>query len=278
MHIYVEKKSFKNNAWLWEGLPAPVIVCQELPSVLDTAWELVADGDLPEWGSVLAASQSQGRGQTRRHWHSPEGNIYAALRLPMQEPFISTAAAPALSAYILLALQKLHCSLHLKWPNDLVFFDRAGQEAYKVGGILLEERHGVLMAGIGINVQSAPTENNLRENHALMAGILPEPQGLNEYVSIVNNSGFTYKNPAAEALWLYLVNQLYFCYKKKLPLATAWRTVAEDFLLWKGQYVQLDDGHEKVRGILQGLGDLGELRLQLHGQIQHFTSGSLKRI
>ncbi len=276
LHIYIEKKSFKNTLWQWEGLPAPVFVCSEVTSVLDTAWELLAQEALPIWGSVLAESQSSGRGQTRRQWFSPTGNVYAALRLPMQDPFLSTAAAPALSAYIIHALQGLDCHLHLKWPNDLVLLFPHAQGACKVGGILLEERQGVLMAGIGINVSHAPTDNFLRENYALCAGLLPPTQGLNDMLIPINNSEFTFKKSLAEQLWLYLVNQLYFCYKKKLPLATAWRDMAERVLLWKGQYVQLDDGHKTVHGVLQGLSNSGELVLQVHGQQQHFISGSLR--
>lgn len=46
-------------------------------------------------GSVLALSQRSGRGQLGRNWVSPEGNVYAALRLPQSHPFTGTAAAPA---------------------------------------------------------------------------------------------------------------------------------------------------------------------------------------
>ena len=59
-----------------------------VPSVLDTAWQAVAEGRLNVFDSILAAAQTAGRGQYRRNWHSPEGNLYAALRLPGTPPFL----------------------------------------------------------------------------------------------------------------------------------------------------------------------------------------------
>ncbi len=277
MHIIVEKKSFvlEGNVlkqWHGECLPAPVTTVQQTGSVLDDAWKLFATGELPEWGSVVAQSQSDGRGQTRRQWHSPLGNLYVALRLPAEGVFLQTAAAPALSALILMALQSLGCFLRLKWPNDLVL----ATGTHKVGGILIEEKQDVIIAGIGINVQEAPSENFLRKNHALMAGVLPPIEGLKSKTTLLNNSDFDMENAMAQQLWLHLVSHMHFCYKKKLLTNATWRELAEGFLLWKGQHVQLDDGHESIHGILQGLGSQGEICITTHGQIQQCTSGSLR--
>ncbi len=275
MHIFAEKKSFNAQVCQWTGkdLPAPVFVFAQVSSVLDVAWELVAQSQLPEWGSVLAESQSKGRGQMRRSWHSPAGNIYAALRLPATEPFTTTAAAPALSSCLINVLRALQCPLYLKWPNDLAHIHCAGRPQ-KVGGILLEERQGVILAGIGLNVMYAPPDDSLRENYALAAGILPSPMGLDERVTLVNNSGFSYENSVTERLWIYVVNQLYFCYEAKLHLA--WLDTAHASLLWKDKYVQVEDGRESIGGILQGLNAHGELCLSIQGATQCFNGGSVR--
>ncbi len=284
MHILVEKKSLtvsqgfaQNTLPQWQGelLQAPITLVGHTGSVLDDAWKLVAEDALPLWGAVLAQSQSEGRGQTRRQWHSPQGNIYLAMRLPMEGLFATTAAAPVFSLLVLLAMQNIGCSLQLKWPNDLVL----GSTQQKVGGILLEEKKGVLLAGMGINVQEAPKEQFLRENHALAAGILPQIQGLESIVSIENSIDKNEKLPTNEALAIYLVSQIYFWYKKKLLTATAektWTDLAEAFLLWKGQEVELTDGQESTQGILQGLGSLGEIILNTRGHMQQCTNGSLR--
>ncbi len=286
LHIIVEKKSLTLSRGLssqsdtskpleqWHGqqLPAPVTLVGATGSVLDDAWQLVAQDALPLWGSVLAESQNAGRGQTRRQWHSPQGNIYAALRLPAQGIFSTTAAAPALSTLLLLAMQNMACPLRLKWPNDLVL----PINNHKVGGILLEERQGILLAGIGINVSHAPQENILRKNHALSAGILPHISGVVDSVTLLNDSVFDIENAMTQALWLHLVSHIYFCYKSKLLDDGTWKDLAESFLLWHGQHVELDDGQEKIYGILHGLGNLGEIVMNIHGRLQQYTSGSLR--
>ncbi len=280
MHIYTEKKSFfhKENVWQGQELPGPVFTFGHVGSVLDEAWALVAEDIFPIWASALALSQNQGRGQTRRLWHSPVGNVYAALRLPLEGPFLTTAAAPALSVFLAQALQSVGYFLRIKWPNDLVLQGTSAHTALKVGGILLEERQGVLMAGIGLNVVEAPCANILRENHALPAGCLGAFDMGKSCITIENNSCFSHENPTAECLWLHLVSGLYFWYKKKLPTDMSWKDDAEQLLLWKGQYIELDDGHEKIRGILQGLGKLGEIRIERQGQLQLYTSGSLRLV
>ena len=123
----------------------------EVPSCLDAAFELARAGRLRIWDSALAASQTAGRGQLRRQWHSPPGNIYAALRLPVTPPFDGSSAAPAVGLLAAEALGALGWHVRIKWPNDLVLH-MAGVPR-KVAGILLEERGGVLLAGIGVNVR-----------------------------------------------------------------------------------------------------------------------------
>lgn len=116
----------------------------EVSSALDVGHTLARRGLLAPWQSVLVSSQRQGRGQLRRNWVSPAGNIYAALRLPMQEPFASSAASTVTGAMLAAALGKLGFEVRLKWPNDLAVLD--GDTPAKVAGILLEERAGVLLA------------------------------------------------------------------------------------------------------------------------------------
>ena len=75
----------------------------------------------------------------------------------MQEPFAGSAASTVTGAMLAATLGKLGFAVRLKWPNDLVVQD--GDAPAKVAGILLEERAGVLLAGIGINVAWAPRQS-----------------------------------------------------------------------------------------------------------------------
>ncbi len=147
----------------------PVYHYQTVTTVLDIAHELCREGRLPVFGSVLAHAQTSGRGQMRRAWLSPPGNIYFAVRLPETGPFGKLAAAPALGAVLADSLVSLGFPVALKWPNDIIVKTRTGWG--KAAGILLEQRKH-LIAGIGINLIQAPPQKMLRENAMLPAAAL----------------------------------------------------------------------------------------------------------
>ena len=108
----------------------------EVTSTLDAARTLMDAGLLAPWESVQAVRQTSGRGQLRRQWISPAGNIYATLRLPQSDPFLGSEAAPALSLMLAAAFAGLGLSVRVKWPNDLVADTAEGP--CKVAGILME--------------------------------------------------------------------------------------------------------------------------------------------
>lgn len=226
-----------------DSVPAPVYLCGSATSSMDVARVLAAHGQLPVWGSVLALSQRSGRGQLGRNWVSPEGNVYAALRLPQRHPFTGTAAAPAVGGLIAEALTHMGFAVHMKWPNDLL--QREEQEEgpgwCKVGGILLEERplprHGetpaenLLVAGIGLNLVSSPPAALMRAQRAVPAGLLSSATKSN--VSPLSVAG----------LWMRLVSRIFFCYVEEIDAKgkNAWRSLAERHLAFLGQTVLLTE-------------------------------------
>lgn len=234
----------------------------EVSSSLDVAFLLSGRGWLDVWDSVQAVSQTSGRGQLRRHWVSPPGNIYAALRLPSLPPFDGTAAAPATGLLLACALRAEGWPVLLKWPNDLVLSLPEGPR--KLAGILLEERGGVLLAGIGVNVSFAPPDNALRADAALRAASLdrhPVPGR---------------PAPLAEELWQRLVKHVHSAYNNGHSLSEQWKTRAEQLLLWRGRDVELIDGGRSVHGRLEGLTPAGGLRLLRNGRCEEWLSGSLR--
>jgi BirA family biotin operon repressor/biotin-[acetyl-CoA-carboxylase] ligase len=79
----------------------------------------------------------------------------------------------ALSLLLARALERLEPALavSIKWPNDLIV--RGG----KIGGILLESRRAVLVAGIGLNLGTAPELPEGRPPWAPPAAALPGDLG-----------------------------------------------------------------------------------------------------
>jgi BirA family biotin operon repressor/biotin-[acetyl-CoA-carboxylase] ligase len=231
---------------------------EEASSSLDAALELAEKGSLGVWDSLLAARQTAGRGQLRRQWISPPGNLYAALRLPLSAPFSSTAASVAVGGLLVGALEKMGWPVQLKWPNDIVAVIKARPR--KLGGILLEERRGVLLAGVGLNVTSAPEADMLRRDAAMPAASL---------------AGLTDSPPGVETLWRRLVKHAYSVYTEEDNYCGRWREQVERLLLWRGEMVALTDEKGTARGVLQGLAPSGAACLRLCGETKEFWTGSM---
>ncbi len=235
-------------------------------SVLDEVHRPEWRDRLREFDSILAESQTAGRGQYRRSWSSPAGNIYAAVRLPMETPFRGTEAAVAAGAWLAEGLRSLGYPCLLKWPNDIVLAEEGGSPC-KVCGILLEERDKRLYAGIGINVQHYPQMDAMREGAALPAACLAD------YAA---RHGL--QVPECAALWKSLVNSLFSSYTHdECKAPGGWREKAFQLLLWRNDMVTVDDGGTSVSGRLCGIGSGGELVLSTQGRVLQFLSGSVRR-
>lgn len=236
---------------------APVYLCGDATSSLDVAYALAREDRLPEWGAVLALSQRAGRGQLRRPWSSPRGNIYAALRLPCELPFMASFAALSIGCLLAEGFAGLRIGVQLKWPNDLLLDD------CKVGGILLEERGGILLAGIGINCVSAPPPSDLRQGWAVRAVSLQEKgydlRPLALFTSLVNIGRFWYRNQILRAG------------------AESFPACAERHLAWVDREIVVHGGDvgDDRPGRIAGLSPEGGLRIRTSGRERVIHSGSL---
>jgi BirA family biotin operon repressor/biotin-[acetyl-CoA-carboxylase] ligase len=130
----------------------------------------------PEGTTVIADSQSGGRGRLGRSWVSPPGvNLYLSVLL---RPSVSTAIAPQLNLLAAIAVadaivEVAQLSPAIKWPNDVLIADK------KVCGILAEMQtdSGLLRAvilGIGVNINAPlsafPAELHDKASSLLIAG------------------------------------------------------------------------------------------------------------
>ena len=108
--------------------------------------------------TVLAMSQTSGRGRQGREWFSPTGvGLYFSSVLRGIKPKLVTLMAGVAVADGIRAATKL--PVELKWPNDIVIPLRNSREKRlaKLGGILTEtSRVGkitdAIIVGIGINI------------------------------------------------------------------------------------------------------------------------------
>lgn len=251
----------KESWWLSKGYTgATVVVAGPCSSALDVARPLAENMAIEAWDSVLAVSQWAGRGQLRRSWNSPPGNVYGALVLP-PTPKDVDSLLPLILGYCLASFFRAkNLSVSVKWPNDILL------DGLKVGGMLVEERRGVCVAGIGLNLVSSPPKEILRQEHAVPAGCL-------------NSAGLS---ATPLALWCELVDFVKICYENVLIQGPPGRvaSLVEPLLSWLGQEVVVREGGEVPWvGRILGLAQDGSLRIKPAGGAGErlLTSGSIWR-
>jgi biotin-[acetyl-CoA-carboxylase] ligase BirA-like protein len=128
---------------------------EEIPSTQVFLKELVESGQtLPHLDFALADLQTDGLGRHGRSWISERGNLFLSIwlkghQLPLTwiPHWVGTALIDSLA---MLGLETDRLSL--KWPNDLMI-DRSR----KTAGILCEKVGEGVIAGIGVNLISAPS-------------------------------------------------------------------------------------------------------------------------
>ncbi len=232
-----------------------VYLCGPCSSALDVGMHLAQRGELAVWDSVLCSRQWAGRGQLRRNWVSMPGNLFAVVRLPFAEKAWENMLSVLVGWSVCKAFLRLGVPTQLKWPNDILL------NGQKVGGILIEERGDILLAGIGLNLVSCPEASLLRAEAACPATFL----------------GNVLAKFSILSLWLRLVNFSRFGYDTTLSASTPleFSQSIEPFLAYVGSRVQVSDNRSSVFGIYSGLSaDGGIVLLTDTGRIT-MHSGSL---
>lgn len=230
-------------------------------STFEEGWRLFREGRLGVWDSVIARSQTEGRGQLRKGWISPPGNLYWTVRLPWEKPFSTSGAAVALGALLANALRDLGCQALLKWPNDVVL--RHGQGAAKVAGVLIEEREQCLLAGIGVNMANSPDRQQLAASHGMPATHLAANLPANTL-------------PSPFQLGLQLLRHIRSACREIDVFERVWRDLASARLLWLGEPVIIEDRGNQSAGVFLGLGEDGCAQIENHGNVRDFYSGSMR--
>ena len=225
-------------------------------TVMNEARRRAAVNELPFFASVLAETQTAGRGRHGHAWASPAGNLYAAIRLPDHPPFSGLTGPMVVSTAVAQVLEHLGLTVKLKWPNDLALLAPQRQWC-KCAGILLEKKGDLLIAGIGLNLVSHPDAAQLREKAALPAGDL---------------SQCLTRVPDAPNLWRQIAARL--CAVENSSVRT-WKSYAERHMLWLGEEVFVSTTDRTISGRFMGLGEAGELRLSTAEGEKFLTEGSL---
>ncbi len=228
-------------------------------SSLDKSWDLIRLGEMLPGDSILCLEQCKGRGRMGRQWYSPLGNIYAAWMLPAVPPSALDGLISLMIGYCFRqAFQKMGVSLKIKWPNDLMYNGK------KVGGILIEEKNKIQVAGIGLNIASCPPDSLMRQESSVEAGAL-HCHNMNSYKPF--------------ELWSKLVYQACFWYDDILCNFSLFDFIYEiNSNLWLiGERVVVETNDQIVTGILAGIGEKGQIIIETFSGNIEVTSGTIRK-
>jgi len=232
----------------------------ETPSTNDVARAWALDG-APEGATVLADSQTRGRGRHGRRWASAAGaGAYRSvvLRPPFSPGELGLLSLAAALATVRAIREATGVAVGAKWPNDLVVEER------KLGGILLEAETDLesvrsAIVGIGLNVAGAPEQ-------------LP-PGATLPSTSLAALGNSVRRVP----LVCELLKQLETTYHL-LCRGESSRLLAEYLSLETtlGQPVTVRVGDQAIEGLVQGLSPQGALEVRTGaGEERSFVAGEV---
>ena len=224
-----------------------LVLCGPCGSTMDVARRLVEAGALAPWDSVLTPMQTAGRGQLRREWVSRPGNMLATLVCPPAAGLWNDLRPLVLGYLFAEALSQIGPAVAVKWPNDLLCEDR------KVAGMLIEERPGCVLAGIGVNLAFSPSPSQMRTDFKVSAG------------------EFHPRNCALGplGLWSALVNRVETGYSSLLEAFSPndFLTIFRSRLAWQGRRVLVQEGaNVRYEAIVKGISAEGGLVLNRAGR------------
>lgn len=252
------------EGWLrGDGFTAgTAVVAETCSSTMELAARLVLEGVLGPWGAVICARQTQGRGQLRRPWASLAGNMHASIVLPPAPDCGPWAEAmrdllPLVAGHFVSeVLAGLGASVQVKWPNDIL------QEGRKVGGMLIEERNGTSILGVGLNLADCPGAAQMRKDHSVPAAKIRLPFFSGGPVTLLG----------------HLVNHGKTVYTVMLDEIPPPRFISmfESKLAWFGRTILVKEGDENsYQAVLEGLSLNGGLVLRREGEESVLYSGSI---
>ena len=129
-----------------------VLLLDEVSSTQDAAIE----HELQSGDVCVSFNQISGRGRRGNFWDGT-GGVAVTVVLDSIQPHIPIAVAVTLAGQLNNLIP--HATVGIKWPNDLLVNGK------KLAGILIEQRQGRYLVGIGVNVLASPlpTSTSLNE-------------------------------------------------------------------------------------------------------------------
>ncbi|HVH00237.1 MAG TPA: biotin--[acetyl-CoA-carboxylase] ligase [Miltoncostaeaceae bacterium] len=237
-------------------LAGPVVWLAETGSTNDDAIERARAG-APEGLVVGADRQRAGRGRRGRSWLAAPGHaLLVSVLMRPQVPPVDAGLLPIVAAVG--TAEALGPEARIVWPNDVLIGGR------KVAGILCEisadqERVDWAVAGIGVNVRSAPDLDDARWSPGALADAGEPPRRADLLVDLLEALGRRYAEWVGEG-----------------PGAVLDAFAARDDL--RGRPVVVSLAGEEVAGTSEGTDALGRLRLRTASGERLLGAGEVVRV
>jgi len=212
---------------------------QKLESTNLSAKEMIKDGQA-EHGLVIAAhEQTGGRGREGKSFFSPAGGLYMSVVLDNKEADASALTALA-AVCVCRAIEKFTQKAPvIKWVND-VFID-----GLKVCGILTEAAGEKYILGIGVNFSFQDLPDDLKNIAGAIGSDIKKDEFMKYLVDSILDNRLSNK-------------EIFDEYKRRL--------------MGVGRMAEVFG----ITGIIEGIGDSGELILRVGNEQKAIYAGSLR--
>jgi BirA family transcriptional regulator, biotin operon repressor / biotin---[acetyl-CoA-carboxylase] ligase len=241
----------------------PIYFFPETGSTNDVAASLAGRG-ASEGTTVVAWSQSAGRGRFGRQWFSPAGaGLYVSVvcRNAAAAPLLTLAGGVAVADGIRAATG---LPVQIKWPNDVVVAPGAPAPRRKLAGILAEASTGAyglqhVILGFGINLRTAAYP----------------PELADRATSVETELGRSPESGAVLAETLAALNARVAQLSRgdAAAVLARWRELAPSSA---GTAVEWDTPAGTLSGISAGISEDGALLVRTEGRMERIISGELR--
>jgi BirA family biotin operon repressor/biotin-[acetyl-CoA-carboxylase] ligase len=229
----------------------PIVLYDSLGSTNDVAMKMVSD-HCPEGMVIIADSQREGKGRMERRWFSVRGRsvVFSVITRPSSS-LIGFTLMCGLS--VVDALNEVSKGLMIKWPNDIY------AQGKKLGGILSEASRGMVVAGIGINVNEDRVDFN------------PEIKDTAISLNILNGSKLDRKR-----IICMIINKLDTFYQKwEREGFSALKNDVQSKMAYMGRSVKFQTNDQCIEGKVNGIDEKGYLEMDVDGRRRYFSTGDL---
>jgi BirA family biotin operon repressor/biotin-[acetyl-CoA-carboxylase] ligase len=204
---------------------------------------------------VSSRVQFDGRGREDREWISDDGNLFVSI-LVREVPTQLWTWVPLASAIAIAEQFSAELEYEVKWPNDLQLDGR------KAGGILCEsvgrKEGGFIVVGIGLNITSAPE------------GIDRETVAQSEFYPDAD------RDSALPRVVLAIIEGA----ARLAEEGPKWIRESYDqrAFLPAGSAIEWQENGGTISGIVQGLGEYGELKVESEGKVRALMVEEISKV